>query len=125
MTDDLRLFDCYTNQAGAAFRYHALARTDDPATSHAAAASVRLRTGSQKWRLLEAFFAGGPAIAEQAARRANLLHAGYWKRVSELLADGLIYDTGVTLVSTAGEACRVYRITADGCTAVASSKGRP
>lgn len=119
MTDDMRLFDVYANQAGTAFRYHALARTSDPATSHQAAASVRLRTGSQKWRLLEAFFAGGPAIAEQAARRANLLRSGYWKRVSELLADGLIYDTGETALSTAGESCRVYRITAAGMAALA------
>lgn len=125
MSDEMALFTTYPTQAGVQYRFHPLARTSDPATSHQAAASVRLRTGSQKWRLLEAFFAGGPAIAEQAARRANLLRAGYWKRVSELLADGLIYDTGETALSTAGEACRVYRITADGCTAVASSKGRP
>jgi len=118
VNDEIPLFTTYPTQAGVQYKFHPLARSTDPATSHAAAASVRLRTGSQKWRLLEAFFSGGPAIAEQAARRANLLHAGYWKRVSELLADGLIYDTGVTLESTAGEACRVYRITPAGTAAL-------
>lgn len=114
MTDDMRLFDVYANQAGTAFRYHALARTSDPATSHAAVPAVRVRATSQKWKLLYAFFNGGPAIAEEAARRVNLLHVGYWKRVSELLADGLIEETGETATSSAGEACRVYRLTDSG-----------
>lgn len=117
MSDDLSLFTTYPTQAGITYKYHALARTTDPETSHAGAASIRLRSTSQKARLLRAF-ATGPAIAEEAAKRANLGHVGYWKRVSELLADGLIVETGDTARSTAGEACRIYRITPAGVEAV-------
>ena len=58
------------------------------------------------------------AQAEEAAQRARLQHVGYWKRVSELLADGLIEETGDTARSRAGEACRIYRITAAGTAAL-------
>ena len=114
----MALFTTYPTQAGIQYRYHPLARTTDPATSHAGAASVRFRSSSQKGRLLAAF-AAGPAIAEEAAQRARLGHVGYWKRVSELLADGLIEETGDTARSRAGEACRIYRITAAGTAALA------
>lgn len=117
MNDEIPLFTTYPTQAGVQYRYHPLARTTDPATSHAGAASVRFRSSSQKGRLLAAF-ATGPAIAEEAAQRARLQHVGYWKRVSELLADGLIEETGDTARSRAGEACRIYRITAAGTAAL-------
>lgn len=110
---DTPLFTTYPTQAGVQYKYHPLARNTDPATSHAGAASVRFRASSQKGRLLRAF-AHGPAIAEEAAQRAQLGHVGYWKRVSELLADGLIEETGDTARSRAGEACRIYRITSAG-----------
>lgn len=64
------------------------ARTPDPATSHAAARTIR---PSHAARLLYQFRACPQGLtSEQAALRANLFHVGYWKRVSDLLRDGKI-----------------------------------
>lgn len=66
-----------------------LARSTDPITSKAAAATVKTLT--QKERLLLEF-AQRSGTAEEAGERAGLLHTGYWKRVSDLVREGLITE---------------------------------
>lgn len=87
------------------------ARRTDPATSHAAARTIRLSHGQ---RLLEQFRACPQGLtSEQAALRANLFHVGYWKRVSDLLRDGKIQPLArdghtVTEVASTGRRVTVW-----------------
>lgn len=95
------------------------ARRSDPATSHAGAAVARLRAGSQRHRLLSAFYVDGDLNADLAHSRTTIPStACYWKRVSELHAAGYIEPTGATAPGRAGEAQTVYRITELGRTAL-------
>lgn len=95
------------------------ARRSDPATSHAGAAVARLRAGSQRHRLLSAFYIDGDLNADLAHSRTTIPStACYWKRVSELHAAGYIEPTGATAPGRAGEAQTVYRITDLGRTAL-------
>lgn len=88
-------------------------RTDDKPTSVAGAASVALRAGTQKARLLEVY-RQGPATDEEAAARAGLLRSCYWKRCGELREDGLIKATGETRVGEAGVSREVCALTPSG-----------
>lgn len=92
------------------------ARTTDPATSHAAARSVRIRAGSQRAVLLTAYAdAGDYGLTNDGAGTVTGLAERpgccYWKRCGELLAAGLIRATDETRTSRAGEAQRVCVIT--------------
>jgi len=89
------------------------ARTTDPATSHQ-------HQPTHSSRLL-AVYADIPEglTAEQAAAAADLLHTGYWKRVSDLTRDGFIAPTyrdghPVTARSSSGYQQRVLAITPAG-----------
>lgn len=86
MTGDLVLFD--ENLDTSPGRY----RRDDHASSISGARSVALRAGSQKARLLEAYAtAAWPLSDEDAAVEAGVPpRSCFWKRCSELRADGLI-----------------------------------
>ena len=96
-----------------------LARRHDPETSHAAAKAIDAREGtgrrlnptSQKAGLLDAFVTADRPLADfEAAKIAGLYraHVNYWHRVGDLLADGLLDDTGDTLVNPdTGKARRV------------------
>ena len=98
------------------------ARTSDPVTSHAAGESVALRSGSQKARLLAAYYAaGGHGLTDdEAAEQTYLTHGCYWKRCSELRQDGYIYDLGITRRGPLhGEARIVCAITHKGIEAIA------
>lgn len=67
------------------------ARSTDPDTSRQGAASVAYRAGSQKHRLLDAYYSLPDATDEEAAKAAGLnLRSCFWKRSSELREDGLI-----------------------------------
>lgn len=87
-------------------------RRTDPATSHAGAASVAMRSGSQRHQLLRAF-GRHPSLNADKAWAATAIPEGscYWKRVSELAQAGLIEPTGATFPGRSGEAQTVYRIT--------------
>lgn len=93
------------------------ARHTDPDTSAAGAASVTVRAGSQKARLLAAYYAAGPdgLTDDEAAVHARVDRACFWKRCSEMREDGLIMDLGVTRLGPLhGEARMVCGITARG-----------
>lgn len=91
-----------------------LARTTDPDTSHAAAASLDAgRAGTMRRKLLDAYGERHEALtAEEAAERAGYTKAdGAWKRVSDLIRSGLVRDTGERRPGTSGRDQRVLRIT--------------
>lgn len=89
------------------------ARTTDPTTSHTAAATIN-ETHTQ--RLLAAYWDHPEGLtADQAAAIADLLHVGYWKRVSDLARDGIIEPVTnngqpVTAPGISGRQQRVMRL---------------
>jgi hypothetical protein len=101
------LFDIPSNQ---------VSRTTDPQTSHDAAAARRPEIGSHRRRLLIWFAAAGDAglTADEAADKADLLHVGYWKRVSDLKNQRYIRATGEKRPGRSGQLQQVYAITHGG-----------
>jgi hypothetical protein len=102
--------------AGQTTIYDALphARTSDPETSHAAAASLSdkhtmLRT------LLLTFAAHHSLTAEQACALAGYSPAdGAWKRVSDLTRLGWVSPTGDATEGSSGRRQRLLEITEEG-----------
>lgn len=95
-------------------------RIDDPETSVEGAASVAYRAGTHKAKLLEVFAAYPNGLTdEEAAEKAGLLRAGYWKRCGELREDGFISPNGQTRVGEAGVSRMVSVITDAGLSAIA------
>lgn len=98
-----------------------LSRGSDPQTSKKAGKRVVERAPSQGQLLLKAYALAGTdgLTAEQAGELSGLAERRsccYWKRCGELLKAGLVEDTGLTRVSSAGEQQRVCRITDEGLT---------
>lgn len=90
------------------------ARTGDPGTSHAAAATFsRPRATSMMGQLLAVIEASDRGLtAEEAAWKVGYSAAdGSWKRVSDLAAKGLITDTGITRPGVSGKAQTVWKAT--------------
>ena len=88
------------------------ARATDPATSHAAAASMcGLPLAEQHGRILFALQFGGPGTVYDLAFRCIGMPAhAIGKRLSELEAAGRIEPTGETREGPSGRACRVWRV---------------
>lgn len=93
-----------------------LARSDDPSTSRAAA--VKLKTGSQKYMLLEQFIEHPDGLTdEEAATYTGLIERRgccWWHRCSDLRQDGLIIDTGRTRPGASGDERMVCVATQEG-----------
>lgn len=93
-------------------------RDVDPVTSVMAAASVTTRAGSQKSLLLVHYAkAGAEGLTDEEAGIASGLKgkgANYWRRCSDLRAQGLIQPTGGWRLSTMGERRMVCVITEEG-----------
>jgi len=74
-----------------------LVRATDPATSHASAVSVQGRTPTQKMLLLNAYFNNPEGLTDEEAGiitgLINKPKCSYWKRCSELEADGFLIRT--------------------------------
>lgn len=96
-------------------------RRDDRATSVGGAVAASYRAGTQKARLLDAYYWAGSAglTDEEAAVSAGLsLTTCYWKRCGELRAHGLVEETGLTREGSAGVA-RIVSVITDAGRAVA------
>jgi hypothetical protein len=69
------------------------ARNTDPGTSHAGARDVAIRAGTQKHRLLLEFYRhrshDDGMTADEAGEAAGLT-TGHWKRVSDLINEGML-----------------------------------
>lgn len=90
----------------------ALARKSDPATSHAAAATVDLTTGQRV--VLETFRAYGPmtdvALVDALRRDGRALsESGARTRRSELVDAGMVWDTGERARLPSGRHAIVWR----------------
>lgn len=96
----------------------ASARKSDPHTSKAAGASVAVRAGSQKHKLLIAYGNLTAGLTDEEAGinsgLAQMPKCCYWKRCSELRQAGFIAPIGITRASSVGEQQQVCAITEAG-----------
>lgn len=103
-------------------------RTPDYATSIEGSKSVAKRAPSQRLRLLQAFeFAGERGFTdEQAAHYAGLLGSCYWRRCTDLRAEGYVAqpDGEPVRKGTAGVSRIICVITQDGADHLHSKRGR-
>lgn len=89
------------------------ARTTDPDTSQAAARRLS-DARTQMRRLLAAYLYAGASTCEESAAYAGYQHERATKRVSDLLRDGFIEDTGERRRGTSGRLQMICRITDKG-----------
>ncbi len=91
-----------------------LFRSADPITSVLGAGDVKPRRISQAMLLLAEYAKGAGLTDEDAGYASGLAQKPkccYWKRCSELRANGFIIPTGETRLSSAGSAMQVCEIT--------------
>ena len=97
-----------------------LFRLSDPVTSREGAHNVKPRRTSQAMLLLAKY--RYEALTDEEAGMASGLaqkpKCCYWKRCSELRAQGFIVDTNTTRMSTAGSSMMVCEITPEGIEAL-------
>ncbi len=86
-----------------------LFRRTDPATSKAAAASVKTFQGEHHAAILEAL-SHGPAGVSGIAARCGLNGHQIGKRIGELAKAGRIFETGQTVRSASGRGEREWRV---------------
>ncbi len=80
-------------------------------TSIAAAASVTEKASSIRSRIYALLLDGHQMTSEEAAIRLNVKHDNCWKRFSELRADGLAEDSGITRINkVSGEKAIVWKL---------------
>jgi len=98
-----------------------LHREPDHETSIQGARDVSSRRVTQAKRLLAEYRQSSLTDEEAAVRSgiAALPKACYWKRCSELRANGYIVDTGTTKIGSAGSSMMVCTITPEGLAALA------
>ena len=97
------------------------ARATDPPTSNDGIHDVVVRAGSQQRKLLLAYASRPMGLtAEEAGEIAGLNVPGccYWRRCSNLLAEGLIEDTFQEREASTGSMQRVCSLTAKGRRAI-------
>ena len=68
-------------------------------TSIAAAASVTEKASSIRSRIYALLLDGHQMTSEEISDRLNIKHDNCWKRISELRADGLAEDSGITRIN--------------------------
>lgn len=98
-----------------------LFRNTDPVTSVQGARDVKPRRTSQAMLLLAEYAHRDGLTDEEAGLFSGLAKRPkccYWKRCSELRAQGFIAPTGETRISSAGSAMQVCAITAEGLEAL-------
>lgn len=89
----------------------------DGDTSKAAADRMKDRAPRLKDKVLNEFRAFGPMTPDECAASMRLSILSIRPRVSELVADGLVKDTGQRRINTTGNSAKVY--------AVVDSQGAP
>ena len=50
------------------------------------------------------------ATSEEVSKHLGMPHEKVWKRYSELLADGIIFNTGITRVNSSGRKAQVRQL---------------
>ena len=80
-------------------------------TSIAAAASVTEKASSIRSRIYALLLDGHQMTSEEISDRLNIKHDNCWKRISELRADGLAEDSGITRINkVSGEQAIVWKL---------------
>lgn len=87
-----------------------MARSTDPGTSHAAAASAKALQGDHHRLILACLEQHGPASKDRIAALTRLNGTQVARRTVELQRAGQIEPTGTTATSTAGRQERVWRL---------------
>ena len=104
---DVELPDPQQNSPGGA-------RSSDPSTSHKAALDALPRTGSQRFRALQAIAAASPAgYTYEEVQQATGIE-GVWKRLSELKQGGWIRVIGQRKIQSTGSDGDIYALTEKG-----------
>ena len=91
-----------------------MARRTDPATSHAAAESMRDAVGRHHRLILGALDVAERLSAQQIADRTDIDYVAVGKRTSELIDAGLIERNGTTHTNRSGRDADQYRLTERG-----------
>lgn len=94
-----------------------LFRSTDPDTSAAGAQDIRLRQGTQTYRLLEQYIIHRQGLTDEEAGTYSGLAAngvGYWKRCSDLRRLGFIEDCKVRRAGSSGSEMMVCVFTPAG-----------
>ncbi|WP_298800142.1 hypothetical protein [uncultured Devosia sp.] len=79
-------------------------------TSHDAAKVMRERAPTLRERVLGEFRAFGPMTPDECATSLRASILSIRPRVSELVADGLVVDTGARRMNESGMSAKVYRV---------------
>lgn len=109
-TSDVCRCMCHHPEQESLFDPVSHARSGDPDTSKDAA-KRKSDIKAMRNRLLSQFVYGAWLTAEEASDAAGYTPAdGAWKRVSDLLGDGLLVDTGERRKGRSGRAQRVLRL---------------
>jgi len=95
--------------AVSAYEPQSHARTTDPSTSKQAAARVTT-ANAMKGVILRAFQDYPKGLTTDQVLSMTGLENGGWKRVSDLLRDGLLVDTGMTRPGRSGRQQRVLKV---------------
>ncbi len=104
MTDSWRSYDALP-----LFSPTALARRNDPATSHATAMMAGGVRADHNKRILEALRLG-PGSKDEIGARAGLIGHAVGKRLPDLRRAGLVELTGASRRSASGRPEREYRL---------------
>ena len=91
-----------------------LSRTNDPVTSHKAAALGKVKRGSERHRLLSVFAHHGPLTDDEASQIAGVEYYEGRRRCVDLRRFRLIVPTGEKRTSLFGNRAMVSAITPDG-----------
>ena len=84
-------------------------RLTDPDTSLRAAKLASIRAGSHKRRIFDALeYHGKPLDFEQVATATGLRESAVWKRLGDLVSDGLIVVVDECGTTRQGAQCRRY-----------------
>lgn len=88
-----------------------LARHDHPATSHAAAAAIAPVSGAQRQAVLTCIYAAGDGRTdEEGIADTGIAASAYRPRRVELVAAGLVRDSGRTRKTASGRAAVVWEV---------------
>ena len=85
------------------------ARSNDPATSHLAAASVKVSAKTLAAAILRELQRSGPGTFSEVARRLALGEQQVWKRISDLKRAELIEPTGELRQGSSGRYQTVWK----------------
>jgi predicted ArsR family transcriptional regulator len=79
-------------------------------TSIAAAESMVSVAQSIRWRIHALLLEGYELTSEETASKLDISHDNAWKRFSELRANGVVEDSGITRSNASGRQAIVWRI---------------